>query len=146
MAFTLKVNDTPHKVDVDGDTAPLWVLRDVLGMNGTKFGCGQALCGACTVHVDGRPVRSWQTPIDSVGDSAITTIEAIGQASQRAALQKAWLEIEVVQCGYDPDGPSGVPLALFESGAILLYLADKTGRFISADPHTRYETMQWVMW
>ena len=75
------------------------MLRDVLGMTGTKFGCGQALCGACTVHVDGQAVRSCQTPVDSVGDSAITTIEAIGKTSQGAALQKAWLELEVVQCG-----------------------------------------------
>ena len=104
MAFTLKINGTPHEVDVDGDTPLLWVLRDVLGMTGTKFGCGQALCGACTVHFDGRPVRSCQTPVDNVGDSAITTIEAIGQAPQGAALQQAWLELEVVQCGYCQSG------------------------------------------
>jgi len=104
MAFTLKINGTPHEVDVDGDIALLWVLRDVLGMTGTKFGCGQALCGACTVHLDGQPVRSCQTPVDSVGDSAVTTIEAIGQTPQGAALQKAWLELEVVQCGYCQSG------------------------------------------
>ncbi|UFW84974.1 (2Fe-2S)-binding protein [Bradyrhizobium barranii] len=104
MAFTLKINGTPHEVDVDGDVALLWVLRDVLGMTGTKFGCGQALCGACTVHVDGQAVRSCQTTIDSVGDSAVTTIEAIGQTPQGAALQKAWLELEVVQCGYCQSG------------------------------------------
>ena len=104
MAFTLKVNGTSHEVDVDGDVPLLWVLRDVLGMTGTKFGCGQALCGACTVHLDGQPVRSCQTPIDSVGDSAITTIEAIGGTPQGAALQKAWLELEVVQCGYCQSG------------------------------------------
>jgi len=104
MAFTLKINGTPHEVDVDGDIALLWVLRDVLGMTGTKFGCGQALCGACTVHLDGQPVRSCQTPVDSVGDSAITTIEAIGRTPQGAALQKAWLELEVVQCGYCQSG------------------------------------------
>jgi len=104
MAVTLKINGTPHEVDVDGDIALLWVLRDVLGMTGTKFGCGQALCGACTVHLDGQPVRSCQTPVDSVGDSAVTTIEAIGQTPQGAALQKAWLELEVVQCGYCQSG------------------------------------------
>ncbi|WOH80950.1 (2Fe-2S)-binding protein [Bradyrhizobium sp. BEA-2-5] len=104
MAFTLKINGTSHKLDVDGDIPLLWVLRDVLGMTGTKFGCGQALCGACTVHVDGQPVRSCQTPVDSFGDSAITTIEAIGQAPQGAALQTAWLELEVVQCGYCQSG------------------------------------------
>ena len=104
MAITLKINGTPHEVDVDGDTPLLWLLRDVLGMTGTKFGCGQALCGACTVHLDGQPVRSCQTPVDSVGDSAVTTIEAIGQTPQGAALQKAWLELEVVQCGYCQSG------------------------------------------
>ena len=80
------------------------MLRDVLGMTGTKFGCGQALCGACTVHLGGQAVRSCQTPVDSVGDSAATTIEAIGQAPQGAALQKAWLDLEVVQCGYCQSG------------------------------------------
>ena len=104
MAFTLKINGAPREVDVDGDIPLLWVLRDVLGMTGTKFGCGQALCGACTVHLDGQSVRSCQTPVDSVGDSAITTIEAIGQTPQGAALQKAWLELEVVQCGYCQSG------------------------------------------
>jgi len=104
MAFLLKINGTRHEVDVDGDTPLLWVLRDVLGMTGTKFGCGQALCGACTVHLDGQPVRSCQTSVDSVSDSSITTIEAIGQTPQGAAVQKAWLELEVVQCGYCQSG------------------------------------------
>ncbi|MBR0737456.1 (2Fe-2S)-binding protein [Bradyrhizobium liaoningense] len=104
MAFTLKINGTPHEVDVDGDVALLWVLRDVLGMTGTKFGCGQALCGACTVHIGGQPVRSCQTPVDSVGNAVITTIEAIGSTPQGAALQNAWLELEVVQCGYCQSG------------------------------------------
>jgi isoquinoline 1-oxidoreductase alpha subunit len=104
MAFTLKINGAPHEVDVDGDVPLLWVLRDVLGMTGTKFGCGQALCGACTVHLDGQPVRSCQTPVDSVGASAITTIEAIGGTPQGAALQRAWLDLEVVQCGYCQSG------------------------------------------
>jgi isoquinoline 1-oxidoreductase alpha subunit len=104
MAFMLKINGTPHEVDVDGDTPLLWVLRDVLGMPGTKFGCGKALCGACTVHVDGAATRSCITTVDSVGDSAVTTIEAIGQTPQGAALQKAWLELEVVQCGYCQSG------------------------------------------
>jgi isoquinoline 1-oxidoreductase alpha subunit len=104
MAFMLKINGTPHEVDVDGDTPLLWVLRDVLGMTGTKFGCGKALCGACTVHVDGAATRSCITTVDSVGDSAVTTVEAIGQTPQGAALQKAWLELEVVQCGYCQSG------------------------------------------
>ena len=78
MAFTIKVNGNMHSVDVDGDTPLLWVLRDVLGMTGTKFGCGMALCGACTVHIDGAPTRSCITPIERIGNSEITTIEVIG--------------------------------------------------------------------
>jgi isoquinoline 1-oxidoreductase alpha subunit len=88
MAFTLKINGTPHEVDVDGDTPLLWVLRDVLGMTGTKFGCGQALCGTCTVHIDGAATRSCITTVDSVGESAITTIEAIGQIPQGAPCRR----------------------------------------------------------
>jgi isoquinoline 1-oxidoreductase subunit alpha len=104
MAFTIKVNGQTHSVDVDGDTPLLWVLRDVLGMTGTKFGCGAALCGACTVHIDGVATRSCVTTIDSVGGSAITTIEAIGETPAGEAVQKAWLELEVVQCGYCQSG------------------------------------------
>ena len=78
MAFTIKVNGTEHRVDVDGDTPLLWVLRDVLGMTGTKFGCGMALCGACTVHLNGVATRSCVMPVEAVGDAAVTTIEAIG--------------------------------------------------------------------
>jgi isoquinoline 1-oxidoreductase alpha subunit len=104
MAHTIKINGTAHSVDVDDDTPLLWVLRDVLGMNGTKFGCGAALCGACTVHIDGVATRSCVTTIDSIGDSAVTTIEAIGETPQGKALQKAWLDLEVVQCGYCQSG------------------------------------------
>jgi len=104
MPFTIKVNGTPHSVDVDGDTPLLWVLRDLLGMTGTKFGCGWALCGACTVHVGGAATRSCITTIDSIGNSAITTIEAVGQTPQGKALQQAWLDLEVVQCGYCQSG------------------------------------------
>jgi isoquinoline 1-oxidoreductase subunit alpha len=104
MAFTIKVNGTAHRADVDADTPLLWVLRDMLGMTGTKFGCGVALCGACTVHIDGVPARSCVTRIDAVGDKPITTIEAIGQTPTGKALQKAWLELEVVQCGYCQSG------------------------------------------
>jgi len=104
MNFTIKVNGAAHRVDVDGDTPLLWVLRDVLGMTGTKFGCGLALCGACTVHIDGVPSRSCVTPIQSVGDAAVTTIDAIGQTPQGKALQKAWLDLDVVQCGYCQSG------------------------------------------
>ncbi|MGO4335585.1 (2Fe-2S)-binding protein [Labrys sp. KB_33_2] len=104
MAYTIKINGTAHTIDADGDTPLLWVLRDILGMTGTKFGCGAALCGACTVHVDGTATRSCVTPLESVGESAVTTIEAIGQTAQGKALQKAWLDLEVVQCGYCQSG------------------------------------------
>jgi isoquinoline 1-oxidoreductase alpha subunit len=104
MPYTVKINGKPHTVDVDGDTPLLWVLRDVLGMTGTKFGCGMALCGACTVHVDGTATRSCITSIDSVGSSAITTIEGVGSTPAGAKIQKAWLDKEVVQCGYCQSG------------------------------------------
>ena len=104
MAFTINVNGSARSVDVDGDTPLLWVLRDVLGMTGTKFGCGMALCGACTVHIDGIATRSCVTAIESVGKSAITTIEAIGATPAGAKIQKAWLDHEVVQCGYCQSG------------------------------------------
>ena len=104
MAFKIEVNGIEHVVDVDGDTPLLWVLRDVLGMMGTKFGCGRALCGACTVHLDGSPIRSCSTTIDSIGSSRITTIEAIGATPLGAAVQKAWLDREVPQCGYCQSG------------------------------------------
>ena len=104
MAFTIKINGKQHSVDVDGDTPLLWVLRDVLGMTGTKFGCGQALCGACTVHVDGNATRSCITTVDSLQGSEVTTIEAIGGTPTGARIQKAWLDKEVVQCGYCQSG------------------------------------------
>ena len=104
MAYKINVNGVVHAIDVDGDTALLWVLRDVLGMTGTKFGCGMALCGACTVHMDGNPVRSCITTIDSVGTAAITTIEAVGNTPAGKRIQKAWLDLEVVQCGYCQSG------------------------------------------
>jgi len=104
MGFAIKVNGTTHSVDVDGDTPLLWVLRDVLGMTGTKFGCGMALCGACAVHINGAPTRSCITPIESVAASEITTIEAIGETPVGAKIQKAWLDREVVQCGYCQSG------------------------------------------
>jgi isoquinoline 1-oxidoreductase alpha subunit len=104
MAFQIQVNGHFHAADVDGDTPLLWVLRDVLGMTGTKFGCGKALCGACTVHLDGVATRSCVTPVSSIGQSRITTIEAIGATVVGARVQQAWLDREVVQCGYCQSG------------------------------------------
>jgi isoquinoline 1-oxidoreductase subunit alpha len=115
MAITIKVNGTAHSVDVDGDTPVLWVLRDVLGMIGTKFGCGAALCGACTVHVDGEPTRSCVTPIENIGSAEITTIEAIGATAAGARIQKAWLDREVPQCGYCQSGQIMSAAALLAS-------------------------------
>jgi isoquinoline 1-oxidoreductase alpha subunit len=100
MTYTLKVNGTRRTVDVDEGTPLLWVLRDVLDLKGSKFGCGVALCGACTVHLDGKPVRSCVTPIVGVGTSEITTIEAIGDTAVGKKVQDAWLELDVAQCGY----------------------------------------------
>jgi isoquinoline 1-oxidoreductase alpha subunit len=104
MTITIDVNGTAHSVDADGDTPLLWVLRDILGMTGTKFGCGIAQCGACTVQVDGQVIRSCITSIDSIGDGKITTVEAIGNTPAGAKIQKAWLDLEVVQCGYCQSG------------------------------------------
>jgi isoquinoline 1-oxidoreductase subunit alpha len=100
MAYTISVNGSRRTLGVDGDMSLLWVLRDELDLKGTKFGCGAGLCGACTVHLDGQPVRSCQTPISSVGSSAITTIEAIGDTSIGRRVQAAWLDVDVMQCGY----------------------------------------------
>jgi len=115
MAFTIQVNGSARSADVDGDTPLLWVLRDVLGMTGTKFGCGAALCGACTVHIDGVATRSCITPIDSIGNSQVTTIEAVGKTDAGAKIQKAWLEHEVVQCGYCQSGQIMSAAALLTS-------------------------------
>jgi isoquinoline 1-oxidoreductase alpha subunit len=115
MAFKIKVNGIEHEVDVDGDIPLLWVLRDVLGLTGTKFGCGMALCGACTVHMNGAPIRSCITPIQSVGDSAVTTIEAIGATPAGQKRQRAWLDLEVIQCGYCQPGQIMSAAALLAS-------------------------------
>jgi isoquinoline 1-oxidoreductase alpha subunit len=114
MLFNLNVNGNTHRVDVDDDIPLLWVLRDVLGMTGTKFGCGMALCGACTVHRDGVAVRSCVLPVGSVGSSHITTIEAIGATAAGARIQRAWLDREVVQCGYCQSGQIMAASALLE--------------------------------
>src|SRR5438045_1455003 len=104
MPYTLTVNGTVRSVDVDYDTPMLWVLRDVLGMTGTKFGCGMALCGACPIHRDGKPVRSCITPISAAAGKRITTIEAIGATPAGKKIQQAWIELEVPQCGYCQSG------------------------------------------
>jgi isoquinoline 1-oxidoreductase alpha subunit len=101
---TLKINGALHTVDAPDDTPLLWALRDLLGMTGTKFGCGIAQCGACTVHVDGKAVRSCVLPIGALGQRAITTIEGVGATAAGAKVQKAWLDLEVIQCGYCQSG------------------------------------------
>ena len=101
---TLKINGKSHAVDAPPDMPLLWVLRDLLGMNGTKFGCGVALCGACTVHLDGIPRRSCVMPVSAASGHAITTIEAIGETPIGKTVQQAWLDLEVIQCGYCQSG------------------------------------------
>ena len=101
---TLKINGKLHQVDVPPEMPVLWVLRDVLGLTGTKFGCGITLCGACTIHLDGQPIRSCVTPVAAVIGKSITTIEAIGDTPSGKKIQRAWLDLEVVQCGYCQSG------------------------------------------
>ena len=100
----LTVNGQRRQLDVPADMPVLWVLRDVIGLTGTKFGCGIAACGACTVHVDGQPVRSCVTPVSAVAGKSITTIEAVGSTPAGKKIQDAWLALEVVQCGYCQSG------------------------------------------
>lgn len=100
MAIKLTINDRPVTVDASPDMPLLWALRDVIGLPGTKFGCGAAFCGACTVHLDGQPVRSCQTPIGSVGTARITTIEGLADDPVGKRLQQAWVALDVPQCGY----------------------------------------------
>jgi isoquinoline 1-oxidoreductase subunit alpha len=100
----LTVNGQRRQVDVPADMPVLWVLRDVIGLTGTKFGCGIAACGACTVHLDGQPIRSCVTPVSAVAGKSITTIEAVGNTPAGKKIQDAWLALEVVQCGYCQSG------------------------------------------
>jgi isoquinoline 1-oxidoreductase alpha subunit len=102
--ITLNVNGAEHHFDGDPEMPLLWFLRDSLGLTGTKFGCGIAMCGACTVHVDGMAVRSCIMPVADAADREITTIEAIGQTEEGASVQQAWLDLDVVQCGYCQSG------------------------------------------
>ncbi len=101
---TLRINGQSHQVGVPSDMPVLWVLRDVLGMTGTKFGCGMALCGACTVQLDGQAIRSCVTPVSAAAGKAITTIEAIGATPAGKKVQEAWIALDVPQCGYCQSG------------------------------------------
>ncbi|HLT14788.1 MAG TPA: (2Fe-2S)-binding protein [Marinobacter sp.] len=104
MALSLTVNGEQYTLDVEPDTPLLWVLRDELGLKGTKFGCGAGLCGACTVHVDGQPARSCSTPVELVEGADITTIEGLANNGELHPLQKAWIKEGVPQCGYCQSG------------------------------------------
>jgi isoquinoline 1-oxidoreductase subunit alpha len=114
---TLRINGDDHRLDVPDDMPLLWVLRDVMGLTGTKFGCGVAQCGACTVQVDGIAVRSCILPVSTIGDRRITTIEAVGETASGARIQKAWLDLEVIQCGYCQSGQIMSAAALLASDA-----------------------------
>lgn len=111
---TLQINGQPVQVQAEADTPLLWLLRGELKLTGTKFGCGMALCGACTVHVDGQPVRGCVTPISAVGDKAVTTIEGL-QGRQADAVHAAWLALDVVQCGYCQSGQIMAAVALLKA-------------------------------
>ena len=113
--IALTINGQRHEVDAPPDMPLLWVLRDVLGLTGTKFGCGMALCGACTVHVGGKAVRSCVVPVSTVGQQPVTTIEAIGGTANGAKVQKAWLDLEVIQCGYCQSGQIMSAAALLDA-------------------------------
>ena len=113
--ITLTINGERRDVDVVPDMPLLWVLRDVLGLTGTKFGCGIAQCGACTVHIAGKPVRSCLLPVGAIGSRPITTIEAVGATPNGAKVQKAWLDLEVIQCGYCQSGQIMSATALLDA-------------------------------
>jgi isoquinoline 1-oxidoreductase alpha subunit len=112
--YTLNVNGRSRSVDVTSDTPMLWVLRDALGLVGTKYGCGIGSCGACTIHLDGKPARACQTPVSAVGEKSVVTIEGLDPAGEHA-LQKAWCELDVPQCGYCQAGQIMTAAALLKS-------------------------------
>lgn len=115
-SFTLQVNSKKHTVDVDPTTPMLWVLRDHLNLIGTKYGCGVGSCGACTIHLNGRALKSCQLPVSAVGTQAITTIEGIGIAEEALhPVQKAWLELDVAQCGYCQTGQIMAAISLLKT-------------------------------
>lgn len=115
-SYTLQVNGKKHTVDVDPTTPMLWVLRDHLNLIGTKYGCGVGSCGACTIHLNGRALKSCQLPVSAVGTQAITTIEGIGVAEQTLhPVQKAWLELDVAQCGYCQTGQIMAAISLLKT-------------------------------
>jgi|SRR5579863_482112 len=116
MAFKLTVNDEPRELEVDGNMPLLWAIRDHLRLTGTKFGCGMALCGACTVHIDGRPTRSCMTRVADVAGKRITTIEGLASREGRA-VQAAWIRLDVPQCGYCQSGQIMSAAALLASNA-----------------------------
>ena len=116
MATTLKINGETRSVEAEADTPLLWVIRDELDLVGTKFGCGVASCGSCTVHINGKPQRSCVTPLAAVGDAEITTIEAVS-TPQAEAVQTAWRELDVVQCGYCQSGQIMSAIGLLSENA-----------------------------
>lgn len=113
--YTINVNGKTHTVDVAGEMPLLWVLRDKIGMKGAKFGCGVASCGACTVHLDGKVARACVTPVSSVGGQRVTTVEGLAETRIGQALQKAWLDVDVMQCGYCQAGQLMAASALLAS-------------------------------
>ena len=100
MQYTIRINGKAQEVEADPQMPLLWVLRDLLDLKGTKFGCGKSFCGACTVHLNGAPIRSCVTPVSSVGSASITTIEGVAATASGQSVQNAWLAVDVVQCGY----------------------------------------------
>ena len=116
MSVTLKINGETREINADADTPLLWVIRDELNLTGTKFGCGVASCGSCTVHIGGQPQRSCVTPVSAVGDAEVTTIDSI-DTPQAKAVQTAWQELDVVQCGYCQSGQIMSAIGLLSSNA-----------------------------
>ena len=125
-SYTIRLNGRSRTVEVDGNMPLLWVLRDLIDMKGSKFGCGMGLCGACTVHVNGSAIRSCITPVASIGPAEVTTIEGIGETSIGRKVQQAWLELDVMQCGYCQAGQ------IMSASALLLERSQPTDQEIDA--------------